>query len=183
MSHQGHFRSKAPLFLCSILFVLFSMLQISHLEAGGWGKTDEVFEHEGTTWNGVFFDMNGLNFTASIPNYSGTVMQNNEVNLKGSVKEGNIRYGIITSFNPGFTPPKSIKEFAKLVQEANPNYMINIIKIKKPGTKYVVDLIPANSQETIFWRFISTKDRLIEMGTSDTHENRRQYFFESIEIR
>lgn len=175
------FKSKIPSILFGIFFTIFLIFQTTNLEAGGWGKTEEIFQHEGTTWNGVFFDMNGLNFLASIPNYSGTVFQNGIVNLKGNIKE-DIGYVITTSFNPGFTPPKTAQEFAKMIQNANPSYLINIISSENLGARYAIDMIPINQEDTIFWRFLSTTDRLIKMGTNDTNENRRLYFFEGLYI-
>lgn len=175
------FSSKAPIFLLLTLSLLFSMSQASKLEAGGWGKSEEVFEYEGTMWNGVYFDMNSLSFSASIPNYSGTVLQNGLVSLNGNIEE-DAGYVITTSFNPGFTPPKSLQEFVKMIQDANPNYLINVVESKKLGAKYAVDIIPINQEDTAFWRFLSTKDRLIKLGTDDTNANRRLYFFESLYI-
>ena len=167
-------------FFCfSILLALFA-LQIPCLEAGGWGKTEEVMEYEGTTWNAVYFNMNGLSFTASIPNYSGTMLQNGIVSLEGKVEEDN-GYVIITSLDQGFTTPKSRKKFIKMIQEANPEYTVVSIDSKKLGSKYAVDLIPID-QDAAFWRFLSTDDRLIKMGTADANENRRLNFFESMLI-
>lgn len=178
--HQ-FFKSKIPSVLFGIFFTLSFTFQATNLEAGGFGQTEEIFQHEGTTWNGVFFDMNGLNFLAFIPNYSGTVLQNGIVDLNGSIKK-DIGYLITTSFYPGFTPPKTAQEFAKMIQDANPYHLINIIGSKKLGAKYAIDIIPMNQEHTTFWRFLSTKDRVIKMGTNDTNENRRLYFFESLYI-
>ncbi|CUI16938.1 putative secreted protein [Candidatus Protochlamydia naegleriophila] len=175
---QSKLNKTAILF--SFFFSLFLLLQTADLTAGGWGKNDHICEHEGTIWNGVYFDMNGLNFSASIPNYSGTSLQNGIVSINGNVKEDG--YVIITSFNSGFTPQKSAKEFAKMIQDANPNYLVNIVECKKLGAKYAVDMIPINSNDTAFWRFLSTNDRLIKMGSDDANANRRLYFFESIFI-
>ena len=164
----------------SLFITLFTMLQFPCLEAGGWGNTEKVTEYEGTQWNGVYFNLNGLHFDASIPNYSGAVLQNDTASLSGEVGEAG--YVIITSFNPGFTPPKSIKKFLKMIQEANPDYTITAIDCKKGGAKYAVDMVPMNQEVTAYWRFFSTKDRLIKMGTADTNENRRLHFFGSMRI-
>jgi hypothetical protein len=164
---------------------LFAISLISHatnLEAGGWGKTKETFQYEGATWDGVYFDMNGLNLQAFIPNYSGAALQNGEVSINGSVNE-EIGYLIATSFNSNFTPPKTAKQFVKMIQDANPSHVINVVDSKKLKAKYAVDLIPKNQNDTAFWRFISTNNRLIKMGTDDTNGNRRLYFFESLSIR
>ncbi len=165
-----------------LTFVLFSMLLTPHLaEASGWGKTEEVNQFEGVLWNGVYFDMNGLNFIASIPNYAGASMQNGSVSVNGEIDE-NTGYVIATALNKGFTPPKSLKEFVKIIQDANPDYIIQTVEAKKLGAKYALDLVPKNQADTAFWRFLATKDRLIKMGTDDTNPNRRLYFFESIHI-
>lgn len=177
-----HLYFKMPKALLSMLLALFLMCQFMPLEAGGWGKTSKVVEHEETTWNGVYFDMNGLNFIASIPNYAGTSMQNGRVTLKGRIEE-EIAYLIMTSFNPGFTPPKKATDFAQMVQEANPSYVVNLVDANKLGAQYAVDLIPLDQEEDpIFWRFVSTNDRLIQMANNDTNENRRLYFFDSLYI-
>lgn len=175
------FSSKLGIFSFGILLALFTVLQVSSLEAGGWGKTEEVLEYEGTSWNGVYFDMNGLSFTASIPNFSGAIMKNSETYLKGQVTEGAM-YIIATSMNPGFKPPKTLKEFVKIIQDANPTCSVIAVNTKKAGVKYAVDIMPIKQEDTTFFRFISTKDRLIKMGTEDVNANRRHHFFESLNI-
>lgn len=176
------FFSKISKMLFFIVLSLFSLSQTSNLEAGGWGQTKEVFEYEGILWNGVYFDMNKLKFSASIPNYSGTILQDGLVFLQGEIEE-DIGYVIIVSFDSGFIPPKSTQEFVKMIQEANPNYIVNVIDSKKLGAKYAVDLIPINQKDdTAFWRFLATKDRLIQAGTDDSNESRRLYFFNSLHV-
>ncbi len=180
MFFHNHF-SKLILFCFSILLAICA-LQIPCLEAGGWGKTEEVMEYEGAAWNGVYFNMNGLSFTASMPNYSSAILQNGSASLQGKVEEDS-GYAIITSLNPEFTAPKSSKKFIKLIQEANPEYRVAPINSKKKfGSKYAVDLIPIN-QDGVYWRFLSTDDRLIKMGTADANVNRRHRFFDSIIIK
>src|ERR1700722_18824320 len=76
-----HFFSFRRIFSLSIFLTIFTILQSPTLEAGGWGKTKEVVEYEGTTWNTVYFDMNGLYFEASVPNYSGALLQNDTASL------------------------------------------------------------------------------------------------------
>lgn len=171
-------KSKIAALFCS-LFALFASLQISSLEAGGWGKTDTVTTYEETLWNGVFFDMNGLNFTASLPNYSGTVMQGN-VSLYGTIEDV-ANYVICTTLESQI-PPKSQKEFLKMIQDANPTYQTTAVDGKPFGAKYVVDLIPSKVGAA-YWRFVCTKDRLIQMGTDDANGNRRIHFFNSILIQ
>lgn len=175
------FLSQVRVFLFSLFLALLALVQTSNLEAGGWGKTEEVFEHGGVMWNRVYFDMNQLNFSASLPNYSGTLLQNGVVFLKGCVNtEAN--YVINTSLNANYTPPKLIKEFVEMVQEANPDYIVHAIDSKKLGAKYGVDLIPINQETTVFWRFLSTNNHIIMMGTDDVDEQRRFYFFENLSI-
>ena len=177
----GHpFSSKNYTFPFILFFAIFSLLQISHLDAGGWGKTKEIIEHEGVLWNGVYFDMSGVNFTASLPNYSGTVLHNDMATLKGKVDE-NSGYVIITSINQRFAPPTSAQEFVQIVQDANPDYIVHAIDSKKFGALYAVDMIPL-SQDDVVWRFLSTQDALIQMGCIDNDISRQLYFFESIFI-
>lgn len=172
---------KPSLLLFSLFFAFFALFQEQALEAGGWGKTDQQIQYEGTKWNGVYFDNNGLYFNASVPNSSGTSLQNGLVTFQGSI--GNdIGYVITTTFNPGYTPPASLNEFVKIVQEANPSYIVTAIDAKALGAKYAVDMIPKSQDGTAFWRFLTTKDRLIKMGTDDDNGNRRYFFFESIYI-
>lgn len=178
--NRSVFSSKVRIFLFPLFLAMFA-LQIPCLEAGGWGKTEEVTKYEGTTWNGVFFDMNGLHFTACVPNYDGALLQNGLVSVKGYIGE-DVGYVINTSFNAGYKVPKSVKEFVKVVQEANPTDRVVVIDPKKFGAKYVVDIIPTNQQDKAFWRFLCTNDRLIKMGTDDLNGNRRLHFFESIYI-
>lgn len=175
------FSSKNYLFLFSFFLATFSLLQKPSLEAGGMGRTDEVYEYEGIAWNGVFFDMNELNFEASIPNYADVVLQNGLVTLRGEAgkDEG---YIIVTTFNKGYKTPKSYKEFVKIIQEANPDSIVKEVQYKKSRAKYIVDLIPINKDEADFWRFLCIEDRLIKMGTADANENRRLNFFESMRI-
>lgn len=161
-------------------FLIATMLSASHLEAGGWGKTDKQIENEGILWNEVYFDMNGLFFSAFIPNYSNAMMRNGMITFNGNTGDG--LYLITTSFNPGFTPPKTIEQFVRLIQDANPQYKITVADAKRVGAKYVLDMTPMH-QEDSFWRFIATRDRLIKMGTGDKNENRRSQFFESLVIR
>lgn len=175
--------SKISMRILSVSFFLaaFLFLQTPSLEAGGWGKSEEVVDFEGAKWNGVFFDMNGLHFLASIPNYSGSTLQNGNIQFKGSV--GTSGYSIVTTLNAAYTPPRTLAEFVKLVQEANPNAIVVAVDGSGSGAKYAVDILPKNQEEDgSFWRFLSTKDRIVRMGTIDTNETRRFHFFESIYI-
>lgn len=153
----------------------------SSLEAAGWGNTKEVINHEGVNWNSVYCNLDGIKLKAKIPNYSGAILQNNIVSLSGEVDEAG--YVIITTYNEEFTPPKSQKEFVKLIQEANKSYVVKAVSGKKLGAKYAVDLIPAEEDTTAYWRFLSSDNRLIHMGTDDTNENRRMYFFKNISVK
>jgi hypothetical protein len=173
-------KSLTKAFFVTFFITICLLLQTS-LQADGWGKTEQVIEFEGTTWNGIYFDLNGLNLTASIPNYSGASLQNGTVSMTGSV--GDAGFAILTSMNSGFKPPKTIQEFVKLVQDANPEFVVSAIDPKKFGVKYAVDLAPVNQDETVFWRFLSTKDRLIQLGTADANANRRVYFFDSVFVK
>ncbi len=170
------------LFSISTILALFSLAHTSSLDAGGWGKTDEVVIYEEMSWNGVYFDMNGLNFSALIPNYSGTTLANGSVAIRGDVGK-NSGYLISTSFSPAFNPPASAQEFTRIVQEANPDYLVIAIDSTKLGAKYAVDMVPSDSKNNVYWRFLCTNDRLVRMGVDDANENRRFNFFESIYIR
>lgn len=174
------FRSKINALSLAMLLTLTAFMQIPNLNAGGWGVTEEVIDFQDAIWNRAFFDMNDLYFTVLMPHYQSTQLKNGRVMLYGNV--GDSGYLIITTFNSGFTPPDSSKKFLKIVQGANPEFVASEVKSKKLGAKYAVDLVPASSVETTFWRFLSTEDRLIQMGTDDTNEKRRQKFFDSMHI-
>ena len=174
-----------------ILFGLFTLLQTPHLEAGGWGKTDDVLEHEKMLWNGVFFDMNGLHFAAFLPNYTGGSLENGWVYLRGQADK-DVNYSISTTFNKGYnppnSPPKSLDEFLFNLESHNPDCIVIPVDTKRLGkVKYAADLIPKNPNsgrpwDRYCWRFICTGDRVIRMGTDDANHNRQLYFFDSIYI-
>ncbi len=150
---------------------------------GSWGmgeKGDPIFFEE-TSWSLVYYDMNDLYLQARLPNYQSTQLTNGLASLYGEV--GDAGYVITTSFNSGFTPPKSAKKFLKMIQDANSDLVVSEVNPKKFGAKYVVDLTPIDGASTTFWRFLSTEDRLIKMATDDADENRRDYFFDSITIK
>ncbi len=164
--------------------ILFALVIMSPLEAGGWGKTDQEVAFEGNSWHEVYFDMNGLHFTALIPNYSGAHMQNSSVSLTGDI-EGRIPYMIATSFNPGPASPKTLEEFISVIAMANPGFTVAPLDtedFKRMGCMYAADIIPKDHNEVAFLRFLCTKDRLIQMGTTDEDETHRTYFFNSISI-
>lgn len=178
-SNQSVFSvSKTSIFLFSIFMMICSMVPTTDLQATGWGKSQDVFEYEGTKWNGVYLNLDGLNAVATIPNYSAGLLQNMIVAIEGRVE--NFGYVIKTSYNRGFNVPNSLKEFVQMIQEANPGYLVNAIEANMYGAKYAVDLIPTNPEYTAFWRFFSTNDRLLMMGTDDINENRRISFFGSL---
>lgn len=181
-----HFKKSIPFFTSTTsiifslsIFILFSIIQTNNLQAAGWGKTKEVFECEGIVWNRVFLNLDSLDTVASIPNYSGASFQNGDVFLRGKVED--MGYLIETSYHPNFNPPESKKDFIQMIQSANPNCTVTAVNSKKQGANYAVDLIP-NQENMAFWRFLSTNDRLIKMGTDDTNENRRFTFFDSLFI-
>lgn len=163
------------------LGICLALSQVSNLEAGGWGKNQEVVICEGTTFNGVYFDMNGLDFVAAIPNYSGAILQNGEVRFNTTFEDDS-GYLISTTLNAGFTPPHHERDFVKMVQDANPDYIVHALNSRDYGAVYCVDMIPKDQNDSIFWRLLCTKNHLIKMATSDKNENRRFHFFESIYI-
>lgn len=162
--------------LFCLFFFIFAALNLSQMEAAGWGNTQEVADYEGVKWIKVYIENNGYRFTAFLPNYSGASLQNDFINMFGKTENN---YLITTTFNSVFKTPKSLNEFIKIVQDANPDFIVSAVDGKKLGAKYVVDLTPKNPTSDAFWRFVCTKDRLIQMGTADTNSNRRVYFFES----
>ncbi len=161
----------------SLLLAAAALLHAPSLDAGGWGASKEVIEFENASWDKVFFDMNDLYFTAFLPGYQSAQLSNGLICLYGVVGEAG--YIITTSFNPGDAPANSEKKFLKLVQEANPDHIATSINSKKLGVNYAVDLIPVNQDDTAYWRFMATNDRLIKMGTDDDSESRRNNFFDS----
>jgi hypothetical protein len=164
-----------------VSFFLSQVLQVNTLEASGWGKTKEVMEYEGESWNSVYLDMNKLYFTAFIPNYSGATLQNSNVSITGQVKK-DISYVITTPYDLKFNSPKTARDFIKIIQNANPDFIVTAIEGKKLRTKYGADLRPKKPGDTVFWRIVFAHNRLINMGTNDSNENRRHKFFESIRV-
>lgn len=179
--HHPIFRKNISALMLAILCTACFTVISSSLEAVKCGKTKETANYEGAAWNEIYFDTEGFNFKAFIPNYSGSALNNNLMSLKGTINE-NVAYIVITSENPNFKTPKSKQEFVNMVQEANPTATVCLVDPKKQNAKFVVDLIPKNPSEIIFWRFLAVKNRLVKMGTNDTNEIRRQYFFDSLKI-
>lgn len=173
---------KMKIVYLSIFLLALVLFQAPNLEASGWGKNEQIYELEENVWNEVYFDMNGLNLTAWVPNYNGARLQNGMVSISG-VAENNFGYVITTTYNTGFSPPKTLKEFVKLIQNANPEFTVVTANAKLFGAKYAVDLIPRNQEDAVYWRFLSTNDRLIRMGTDDTNNYRISNFFDSIHIK
>lgn len=168
--------------LISLSIFLTILLQGHSLEADGWGKTNDVKEYESESWNKVYFDMNGLYFTALIPNSSGGILQSNNVSLPGRVKTG-ARYVIITPFNQKFESPQTDENFTKIIQDANPTYIVTSVEGKNLGATHVVDARPKKQEDHLFYRFLFAHDHLVRMVTNDVDMNRRQMFFESIRIK
>jgi hypothetical protein len=161
----------------SMFLTAAALLNAPSLDAGGWGTTKEVVEFENVSWDKVFFDMNDIYFTAFLPDYQSAQLKDGLICLYGVVGEAG--YIITTSFNPGDAPANSAKKFLKIVKEANPEYIVNRVDSKGLGVKFAVDLTPVNQSDTAYWRFMSTNDRLIKMGTDDVSESRRGNFFDS----
>ncbi len=174
-------RSKFNKLSISLFLTTAALLNAPALDAGGWGTTKEVVEFENISWQKVFFDMNDLYFTALLPDYQSGQLKNGLVSLYGLVNDHG--YLITTGFNGGFTPPSTAKKFVKMVKNANQDFIVTHVDAANLGAKYAVDLIPVNQENSIFWRFLSTEDRLIKMGTEDSNESRRQIFFDSILIK
>lgn len=170
-------------FTLSAIFGLCCLFNVPSpsLKADGWGPTGRVTEHEKVSWDRIHCELDDMKLKAWIPNYSGSNFQDNTISLNGQVDEDK-GYVIQTSYSRNFAPPKSQKKFVKLIQDANKSYDVKAVDGKNFGAKYVVDLIPAQKDVTAYWRFISTKDRLIQLGTDDTNKKCRQHFFDSISI-
>jgi hypothetical protein len=171
--------SRISIFLFSIFIIVFSVIQTTDLQAAGWGKTKEAFEHEGTMWNKAYLDLEGLHVVASIPNYSSGRLFNDTVSLHGQINK-DIGYVVETTYNTLFNPPESIQEFIQIIQENNPDHSVNEIDSKKQGAAYAVDLIPLNQEYKTYGRYLFINDRLVTMVTEDVNENRRLYFFDSL---
>lgn len=174
---QNSLSSKFSILFFSIAFSMIALSSATSLEAAGWGKNDKVTFFEENEWNGVYLDIDDLHFEASLPNYAVAQHQNEAFSLFGEI--GNCGYAIVTSLST-FIPPKDLENFVEVIQEANPGYVVKAIDVKMLGAMYAVDLIPADQEDAIFWRFILAKNRLIKMGTDHINEGDRLYFFESI---
>lgn len=172
---------KLSVLTVSIFVLAFSTMQTTSLQAASWGLTEDVTEFEGAKWNEVYLKLNGLNATASIPNYIGATLSNGSVSLTGIIED--VGYLIETQFNTGFTAPDTKKKFILSVQKNNlNNFSVEEVEAEVEGAKYAVDLLPKKDEIKIYWRFVATKDRLIRMGTEDTDEARRLHFFNSLRI-
>lgn len=167
--------------ISAILVLIATCLLTQTSEAARWGKNEQIVELEGVQWNEVCFDTNELYFLAYIPNYSGTAFRNGVVSLNGVI-EGTIGYVITSSASPGFSPPNSVDELVEMIQEDNPSYLVQAVDSQKLGVNYAVDMIPTNQEDTAFWRYLVTNAHLIQMGTDDPNENRRVYFFDSLNL-
>ncbi len=165
----------------SLLLTVMALLNAPSLEAGGWGTTKEVVEFDNISWQQIFYDMNDVYFTALLPNYQSGQINNGFVTLYGLIDD--YGYIVTTPFMSPFNPPNSAEKFAKLIQDANPEFIVTSIDASNLGAKYAVDLISVDQETLLYWRFLSTKNRLIKMGTEDSNESRRQNFFDSIRVK
>lgn len=167
----------------SILTAIFlvSSLLVSSVEAGGWGKTEKTKEHEKSIWNEVYFDMNGFNLHAFVPNYTMTEMRNMQVSFFGGVDDN--AYVLMTGFNEDFPNPKNQQEFVKTIEKSNPEHKVTPIDAKKLGMKFAVDLTPKTGKDNTYWRLICGKNRLVKMGTNDFNEARRAFFFDNLKVQ
>lgn len=177
-------KSSVPINLFSwLLFLILFCQAAPPLEAANWGKKDSAGEFEGASWDEVFCDIEGLYFTASMPNYTSAILDKGAVVIRGKVGY-EAGYIIITPFNKGFKPPKDVQEFIKLIQNNNPEYIVSHVEAKPFGAKFAVDLVPVDlAKNNTYWRFLSTKNRLLKMGTTDLNEQRRIHFYESMSAK
>jgi hypothetical protein len=180
--------SKTSIFFLSLLTVIFSILPTTDLQAADWGKTEDVFEYEGTMWNGVYVDLDGLNAVASIPNYSEAILlKNNNVLIVGSLEEGkfdDVAYSMVFSIYKELDIPKSQKKFVRFIKALFPDFQVNVVDAKTQGARHALDLTLTVSEKlgSYFMRILATKDRLFVMGTNDSNELRRLAFFDSLYI-
>jgi hypothetical protein len=173
--------SKFSALSLSLLLTVTALLNAPSLEAEGWGITTEVVEFDNISWQQVFYDMNDVYFTALLPNYQSGQLNNGFVSLYGLIDD--YGYVVTTPFMSQFNPPNSVRKFAKLIQDANPEFIVTKVDATTFGAKYAVDLIPVDQEVSLYWRFLSTENRLIKMGTEDSSESRRQNFFDSIKVK
>lgn len=167
---------------CVLFFVIFFafFVHVHALDADGFGSKGKSKIYEGAKWKKVYYDMNGLYFTAMLPNYSGTVMKNAEISLEGNAFGGAY---IVTTFDAKFKCPKSIKEFRKKISKANPKATVRALKAKKFGAIFAVEFTHKEEKKITHWRMFCTKNRFIKIGTDDRNEKRRGKFFNSLYIK
>lgn len=165
-----------------LTYFLFSLVSIAQLTAGGWGKTDKTTLFQGETWNDVYFDMDGLYLSASVPNYAGASMVNSGVAIKGK-KGGNIWYQISTTMGTASDVPNSESGFVKLIEDANPDHTAKAIDPKPSNARFALEITPKKGKDPIFARFFATKNRLIQVATNDPDAPSRERFFNSVSLR
>jgi len=178
------FKSKRLQAFLAIISALFLISNPSVVEAGGWGKTNEVLNCEGAAFSGFNFDMNGLNFHAYVPTDCQTLLSNGNISIQSTIDGLNL-YCIRTSLNAGFKPQKNVKEFLRALRTmfTEGDVCASHVDAKKLGAKYVAEVTVKQKESTIFWRCLAVKDRLILMGTNDSNPVRRDYFFDGIRIK
>ena len=172
-----------------------------------WGKTQENWQYEGTTWNRIYYDIiNELRFTAFVPNCHdiSTIQEQwpiqwrpeqlcygrapNNLSFSGMVGAKNYRIytckGFGSKYEKGFKNldnPKDLNDFYYNCLCLNKGYKLGESII--PGADFAAYLIPDKyNVEKIYWNVLFAKGTLVYMGTNDDNENRRRNFFESINI-
>ncbi len=172
---------KSKGYTYTVFLAIFLVFLTPSLEAAHWGQTKKVVDYEGTLWNKVYFVVNGLDFTLSMPNYYASTLQNGIVSLHGEAEKG-VNYSISTYFCGGYTFSASLEGFVKSTQNEFPETIVVAIESETYGAKFVVDVIPKNPEDSNFRRILCTGDNSIVMLTNDNNEKRRNEFFESIFI-
>jgi hypothetical protein len=184
--------TRSPIVRFSFFFILAltALFQVSSLEAAscncGWGTTGKTLKFEGTDWDEIYFNMNGLDFQALIPGYDSAMIEEETIGLSGFLSDGKgnaFVYLINTTMNPTIDAPDTEAEFVEFVKQAFDTHNVKAVSPKKFGAKYVVDLTPKVSTATDNWRILCTKDRLIMKVTNDPNAKRRANFFDNIRIK
>ncbi|MBS0633894.1 MAG: hypothetical protein JSR37_00340 [Verrucomicrobia bacterium] len=159
--------------------IIFFVSVAACLQAAGWGAKDGSQTFEGVEWREVYYDMYGVTFSGKLPNYDGTEMINDEVFMNGFVDDTGY---VIETYLSTFKPPKSGKDFKKIIQGANPSVNIGWLNPKTFGAVYAVEFMLQDDVPT-YWRIFYANNRIFKLGTADSNQARRDHFFNSFRIK
>ncbi len=169
--------SKDSLRLLGLFSLLFTLMFLANLEAGGWGKRGTAVDEQGITWAKAFYEINDLHFEFTMPNFSGIELQNGVISATGS--SPGTEYAVATAFNPQFASCGTLEENLEAMQNSMPDFQFVEVDAKKLGAKFAIEMIPVSAEVNVYNRFLFTETRLITMSTNDGDEFRRLYFFNS----